>query len=506
MTKQIVSSKAREDKESHDKEFFTPLDIKTLKKIIEIVGEDSVLDSYEDRLKFSRDRLPFTTFHLRAGTVTEALPSAVVKPRTEDELINVLAVANKSNIAVIAYGAGLGVLGGALPVCGEIIINLENFLGLPKIDQENRMVTVSSAFNGGELEKLLNEEGYTCGHHPQSLHISTVGGWVACRGAGQMSSRYGKIEDMVLGVRALLPEGKVVDIKPVSRRSVGPGILDFLIGSEGTIGILTQVTLKIWKLPEVRLPAVVAFPSLAAGLTAMREIMQADLRPSVARLYDAQESKEKAHKDDDLSVNPIMCILEFVGSRKLANTEFELGLEICARHGAIKLSNQSYEKWQKVRFESYSAEFIAKGGYVETIEITGLWTKIPVLYEEIKSKINELDERIYFGAHWSHIYSEGSCQYMTFRIPNIGDEDLALKLHLEIWKITQTIALKHAASIAHHHGAGVFRNPWIEEELGGGLEIIKATKRGLDPNNILNPGKLGLPARPGSVLPTDSMT
>ena len=153
MTKQIVSSKAREDKASHDKEFFTPLDIKTLKKIIEIVGEDSVLDSYEDRLKFSRDRLPFTTFHLRAGTVTEALPSAVVKPRTEDELINVLAVANKSNIAVIAYGAGSGVLGGALPVCGEIIINLNHLCIQSLILFQQILLLSRRQLNYGQIKK-----------------------------------------------------------------------------------------------------------------------------------------------------------------------------------------------------------------------------------------------------------------------------------------------------------------------------------------------------------------
>ena len=124
-----------------------------------------------------------------------------------------------------------------------------------------------------------------------------------------------------------------------------------------------------------------------------------------------------------------------------------------------------------------------------------------MLYAAIKLEIQKLDRRILFGAHWSHIYAEGACQYMTFKIPDLGDEATALELHLSIWRTVQELTLEHGAAIAHHHGVGLFRTPWIEKELGGGLEVIEAVKRGLDPNNILNPGKIGLRLRPGSVVP-----
>jgi alkyldihydroxyacetonephosphate synthase len=501
MKKQQFDPIEDQDKIAVRQKISPPLDEETRSALKNIVGTSGLFDSFPDRLSYCRDRLPLTTFRLRSGKIPASLPCAIVQPKSEDELTRVLTFANNRNLAVIPYGAGSGVLGGAISICGEIIIDLKKFVAAPIIDFENCMVTVPAGVNGGVFEEFLNNAGYTCGHHPQSLFMSTVGGWIACRGAGQMSSRYGKIEDMVLGIRAILPNGKILDIKPVSRRAVGPGVMDFLVGSEGTIAILTQATLKIWKLPENRLPSVVAFPTLDDGLNAMREIMQSDIRPSVARLYDEHESQEKAHDSVDLSTNPIMCILEFVGSPPLVEVEASIGLKICRQHSAIILGNESFSKWQESRFNSYSAKFHAEGGYVETIEVTGLWSKIPMLYAAIKLEIQKLDRRILFGAHWSHIYAEGACQYMTFKIPDLGDEATALELHLSIWRTVQELTLEHGAAIAHHHGVGLFRTPWIEKELGGGLEVIEAVKRGLDPNNILNPGKIGLRLRPGSVVP-----
>jgi alkyldihydroxyacetonephosphate synthase len=476
------------------------LDPDTKEGLKDIVGAQRLSTGAADRIAYSRDRLPYTTYTLREGLTPATLPSAIVQPSSEKQVAELLALAARRNLAVIPYGAGSGVLGGALPVCGEITIDLKELGGEPEIDDENMIVTVGAGMNGGSFEEYLNERGFTCGHHPQSMHMSTVGGWIACRGAGQMSSRYGKIEDMVLGLRAILPNGEPFEIKPVSRRAVGPGLMDLIIGSEGTRAVITRATMKIWRLPEFRAPMVVAFPTLGDAFGALGQIMRAGIRPTVARLYDDHESAEKAAEGTDLSKNPIMCIFEFAGIERLARTEMELARDMCAANGAIALGDENFDKWRKTRFSSYSAAFHAEGRYVETIEVTGLWSRMPGMYKEIRAAIAAMDAGVSFGAHWSHVYAEGACQYMTFRIPEM-DVDKALELHARIWRDVQDLTLKHAGSISHHHGIGVFRNPWIDEELGGAMALYQMIKDAVDPGNILNPGKVGLTPRAGSVLP-----
>jgi alkyldihydroxyacetonephosphate synthase len=468
----------------------------------DIVGSDRLSSTTADRIAYSRDRLPFTTYMLRAGRVPATLPSAIVQPANEQQVADLLALATREKLAVIPYGAGSGVLGGALPVCGEITMDLKELGGAPEIDEYNMTVTVGAGMNGGSLEEYLNERGFTCGHHPQSMHMSTVGGWIACRGAGQMSSRYGKIEDIVIGLRAILPNGETFEIKPVSRRAVGPGLMELIIGSEGTLAVITRATLKIWRLPAFRVPMVVAFPSLQNAFAALRDIMRAGIRPTIARLYDDHESTEKAAEGADLSTNPIMCIFEFAGVERLVRTEMDLAREACEAHGSTPLGDENFDKWKKTRFNSYSAAFHAEGRYVETIEVTGLWSRLPGMYEEIRAAIAAMDAGVSFGSHWSHVYAEGACQYMTFRIPEMGIEQ-ALKLHARIWREVQELTLKHAGSISHHHGVGVFRNPWIDEELGGAMSLYQAIKDAVDPGNILNPGKVGLQQRSGSVMPIE---
>ena len=176
--------------------------------------------------------------------------------------------------------------------------------------------------------------------------------------------------------------------------------------------------------------------------------------------------------------------------------------EICESAGAHPLGDENFEKWKKTRFSSYSATFHAEGRYVETIEVTGLWSRLPGMYNDIRAAIKALDADVSFGSHWSHVYAEGACQYMTFRIPEM-DADAALEIHAKIWRVVQNLTLRHAGSISHHHGVGVFRNPWIDEELGNAMLLYQCIKDAVDPGNILNPGKVGLRQRPGSVMPIE---
>jgi alkyldihydroxyacetonephosphate synthase len=321
---------------------------------------------------------------------------------------------------------------------------------------------------------------------------------VAARGAGQCSGRYGKIEDMVLGLAAVLPDGRTLRIAPVARRAVGPSLKDLLVGSEGVYGVITELTLRVWRLPESRLPVVLGFASLAAGLDAMRETLQAELRPAVVRLYDEEESRQRGAAAGIGESLPVLAILEFCGSARLAALERELALEIAARHGARALDDEPYRHWSAHRFESYSPQWQSAGHFMDTIEVTAGWSALPALHARIRDALRALVPGIHFGTHWSHAYPEGACQYMTFRLPPMPLEQ-ALALHRAAWDIAQRACLEAGGTISHHHGVGLFRNPWLREELGPGLELLQALKDHLDPDNLFVPGKLALRGRPGAV-------
>lgn len=345
--------------------------------------------------------------------------------------------------------------------------------------------------NGGTFEAVLNAEGFTTGHLPQSLTMSTVGGWAACRGGGQFSSRYGKIEDMVIGLRAVLGNGQTVTVDPLARRATGPAIKDILVGSEGVYGFITRLTLRLWPLPEHEIAAVYAFPDHEAGLSALRAVMQAELRPTMARLYDETESRPRAGHLDGFEDGRALCMMIFSGLPALAETEHKLAHDICLAHGAAVLPEDPVTHWRGVRYRSYSNEYMFDGAFMDTVEITGGWDVLPEMYRTMRDGLRALHPEAYFGAHWSHVYPEGACQYMTFRFPKMALEE-ARVLHTQAWDVLQSRCLDLKGTISHHHGSGYWRNPWLTRELNAGLGLMEAIKAWADPNGLMNGGKLGL--------------
>lgn len=462
------------------------------------LGEAQLSTAVADRLAYARDRTPLATFNMRAGRSLGDFPVAIATPESEAQVAQVMALANAHGFVVIPYGAGSGVVAGAIPVADTVMLDLKRLNGLVELDDVNGLVTVQAGMNGARFEELLNARGWTSGHYPQSLNMSTVGGWAACRGAGQASSRYGKIEDIVVGLRMVLPDGEILEIKPLPRRAVGPGLRDLFVGAEGTLGVITEVTLRIWRQPEVRHPLILAFPDLQAAWDALREIMQSELRPEVARLYDVTESRERTAGKAPFDAKPVLCMLVLSGKAELAEVELRLCREICEAHGAdVSASLALYEHWQNNRFISYSPRYQAQRYFMDTIEITGRWSALPQLYDRIGSAIRDLHPDVFFGAHWSHVYPEGACQYMTIRLPVLDDAQ-GLRLHGEVWDRAQRICLELGGSISHHHGVGQLRNPWMAEELGRGQDVLQRIKDALDPNNVSNPGKLALRPREDS--------
>lgn len=446
---------------------------------------------FETRLAHSRDRLPFGRFRHRSNQLTGEMPSAVVEPSSSAEVQGIVHFAQQNNLAVIPYGSGSGVLGGTVPFDGELVVAMNRMNRVLEIDEENNVAHVEAGLNGGELEATLRERGYSSGHFPQSLEMSTVGGWAACRGSGQCSSRYGNIENMIVGMKVILPSGELMDIRPVPRRSVGPSLIEMLIGSEGTLGLIVEMTMKIWPLPEKEIEGTVAFRGIEKGLHAIRDIMQSGIRPALIRLYDRGESERWG--EDDLPDNPdsVICMFEFHGIAGIAEAEFEAALEVFVRHGGVLIDDAPTRRWKKVRFESHSDAFVNAGGYYDTIEVAAPWSRLTDMYNTIRATVESRFPDVKLNAHWSHAYSDGACMYMTSKIPAMPDDE-ALPIHSEVWEIVMRHCLDMGGTISHHHGIGYFRNKWIVEELNAGHGVLGDIKRTLDPGNLFNPGKLGL--------------
>jgi alkyldihydroxyacetonephosphate synthase len=460
-----------------------------------IVGEEHVLHRTADLWAYCRDRSPYAIFNVRNSRVPATLPSAIACPADAAELAAIVRLSRSRRIALIPFGAGSGVMGGALPIAKELVIDLKRLNALVALDEKDGTATVQAGMNGGQFEAALNARGYTSGHLPQSLHMSTVGGWAACRSAGQSSTRYGKFEDMVIGLEVVLPDGELLEIRPAPGRAVGPGLLDLFLGSEGVFGIITRVTVRIWRLPEARHGAVLAFPSLESGLETLRMAMQAELRPAVARLYDQKESEQRTSGTPPFDSHPFLAILEFCGPARLAAVERDLVLDLARSAGALQSDERPYLEWLKQRYLSYSTPWYARDYFNDTIEVSGRWSVLPRMHTAMHDAVMSIAPDAHFGVHWSHFYPEGACQYMTLRLPPMPDEQAVEKMH-RMWDAILKECHRQGGSMSHHHGVGLFRAQWMRAEHGAGFDLLAALKRQLDPDNLLLPGKLGLDGKP----------
>jgi alkyldihydroxyacetonephosphate synthase len=287
----------------------------------------------------------------------------------------------------------------------------------------------------------------------------------------------------------VLPDGEIVPIKPVPRAAEGPDLRHLFIGSEGTMGVIVDVTLKIFPLPEYRRLEAFRFSGLEAGITAMRRVVQSGLRPFLARLYDPSESK---HVLNDPGFDGCLLFLGFEGPQLVAQAEYASGLEICHLEGGQAIGPDAVANWMSRRFDFSFVENRLKtvGGYAETIEIAHFWDRILDTYNSLADRLTPLADQV-FG-HFSHIYPQGTSLYMILT-GQVNDDQAAQARLQEIWDVSMRLCLEKGAAISHHHGIGLARLPYIRDSLGSEFILLERVKKALDPNGIMNPGKLGLP-------------
>ncbi len=419
----------------------------------------------------------------RQGTLGPGA-SCIVRPRNTAEVATAVRTAQQHGVPIVPFGGGSGVLGGAVPTTGAVVIDLTGMNKLLELNETALTARVEAGLLGGEYERLVTARGYTTGHYPQSIERATMGGLVATRSAGQFSTKYGNIEDLLLGLEVVLPSGEIIRLDPVPRASTGPSIREIFLGSEGALGIITEVTVRVHPLPEKRAVATFGFPTVAAGLDAIRRIMRVGWKPAVLRLYDQMESARNFSEWAPADT----CLLLVVSEGPAGLVDAEMAA-IKAECGA-DLGPAAVEHWLGHRNQVPSWDFfLDKELLVDTIEVAATWDRVPALYTGVIDALQTVPGIITASAHSSHSYMSGTNLYITFAIKP-PEWAHAEDVYLDAWGRVMQTTLGAGGTIAHHHGIGRLRVPWLEKELKSAYPVLLALKRALDPAGLMNPGTL----------------
>ncbi len=464
-----------------------PANLDWIDELKALIGADAVLVDEETIDLHSYDAWQVSAKWKNQGKRPFA-PDVVVQAHSAKQISQILKWANKKNVPVTPWGGGSSVTGQALAAKGGIMLNTMSMNKVIALSDESLMVKVQVGKYGHKLEEELNARGYTLNHSPQSLDRSTVGGWVATRAMGQFSSRYGGIEDLVVTFTVVLPTGEIVETMNVPRAAVGPDLRQVFMGAEGTMGVITDVTLKIFPVSEFRLFEAVTFDNVEAGVTVMRQIMRQGLKPFLVRFYDVVEAR---HAMQDKTFEKCAMFLGFEGVETVARAEYGAVLDLCAAQGGEKIGPAPVEAWMGRRFDFSTVENILaeNGGLAETIEIAHFWDGILETYYELKEALAPYAAEVL--GHFSHVYPQGTSLYVILLGKDTDDATAEANL-LEIWDVAMRICVKNGAAISHHHGSGLARLPYVQDALGSSTLVLQKIKAALDPNNIMNPGKLGL--------------
>ncbi len=439
----------------------------------------------------SRDWWPLAMHWALAGEVPNRA-SVVVRPESVAAVAGVVRTCATAGVPVTAAGGRSGVSGGSVPAHGGVLLDLTGLGGLGEVDERSGLVEVLAGTFGPDLErKLRRDHRLSVGHYPQSFDLATVGGWVACRGAGQYSTRYGKIEDLVAGLEVVLADGSTVRTGGAPAAASGPDLTQLFVGSEGTLGIITRVWLRAHPVPPAERRAAYSFASFGAGIEACRQILRRGATPAVLRLYDEVESARGHGGDGRRSV---LLVLD-EGDPALVAATMAIVAECCT--AAETASDELVAAWLEHRNDTSALQALTRKGFVvDTMEIAAPWSQLDELVDAVVGALSAVPHARAASCHLSHSYLDGACLYFTFAAtPPAHDVE---STYVALWDAGQRAVLAHGGNLSHHHGVGINRGRFVREALGPAYDVLVAVKHALDPAGILNPGKLGLPSPFGS--------
>jgi len=454
-----------------------------IERVKRIVGSGHFSQQESDLISYSLDYWLYGVFRAQKGDLP-GLPSAVISPASAAQIQEVIKCAREYKVPLTPFGGGSGVLGGAVPLNGSVILNLQRMNKFLNLDEISLVAESEAGIMGANLELELNNRGYSAGNIPQSLYCSTLGGWISTRAAGQFSTKYGKIEDMVLGMEVVLPDGNLLNIKPVPRRSVGPSLKDIFLGGEGVLGVVTRATISIHPLPRLTIKQSFIFPSIEVAVDVVRQILRAEAKPAVVRIFDESES-ERYFPSIGRKVTTIF-ISE--GETEYTKLDAKVIRRISKENAGKSSGKEPVDIWLQKRFDIGLGPILMQyGGIVDTIEVSALFEDASKLYKDMVRAMKAIEGVLEVSGHYSHFYREGTCLYITFA----GVPEDPLRYYQNTWDAAMKATLQNNGSISHHHGVGFWRIQYIEQELGAtGVKLLKSIKSTLDPEGILNRGKL----------------
>lgn len=478
-----------------------------------IVGPEGWSTADYDRLSVAYGKTAYDTLRLREKKL-ESLPDIVLYPESTEQIERIVEFACREKLPLYVYGGGSSVTRGVEPVRGGLSLDMRRrFQKVLSFNEVDQTITVQAGMSGPRLEQILREapkhfgarRAYTCGHFPQSFEYSSVGGWVVTRGAGQNSTYYGCITDLVMGQKYVTPVG-VIETSHYPREATGPDLNQLMMGSEGAFGVLTEVTLKVFRyMPKNRCRFSYMFPDWKSARAACREMMQCEAgKSSVFRLSDPEETSLmlRLYNVDD---TPLRHLLDWKGFKDMERclflgfTDGERGYSknvaknirrIARRHGALSLTAFVTKSWEKGRFtDPYLRDTLMDFGIItDTLECTVNWSNMARVHREVREVCHSLPHTV-VTTHLSHAYPQGANLYFIF-ITRMEGAEAFRAYHASILDAIQ----RSGAAMSHHHGIGKMFGPWLEGQLGGNeYAVIQALKRHFDPDNLMNPGgTLGL--------------
>jgi alkyldihydroxyacetonephosphate synthase len=460
----------------------------------EIVGSDFVSVEESDKFIYSTDWAWMPQMWLDRGMQLRP-PDYIVHPGSAQEISEILEVANKYRIPVIPWGGGSGTQGGALPIFGGILLDMKRMDKIIAIDEKSLTVTAQAGIIIAQLEWALNEKGFMLPHYAASSNCATLGGALAPRGTGTLSTKYGKAEDMLLSMQIVLPTGEIIRTPPVPKHAAGPDWFHLFLGAEGNFGVITEATMQLDYLPEARLMRAVLFDDLNKALEVGRLIMTHRLNPLVIRLYDRESTSSQVKKVLGYEYDGAYMVMGFDGDPEIAALQEKKALEYCKQMGGRDLGRDPGEAWWEHRYDFYYPPKSLKLPWMYgTTETVTTFDKIANLYWAEKKAVEEgfTEWNVKFIGHFSHWFHWGVMVYSRFIIEEPPqDPQEALRLHNRVWNAAMQAVMANGGMINEHHGVGLKLSRYMRKQYGDAWPLLLKIKKTIDPNGIMNPGKTG---------------
>jgi alkyldihydroxyacetonephosphate synthase len=467
--------------------------------LVAVVGADNVSVDHDDRLLHAGGKSTPDLLRRRAEGLQDA-PDAIVLPADHEQVLAVLAYCAEHTIAVVPFGGGTSVVGGVDPIRGRfealIALDLRRLDAVSDVDPVSGTATLGAGLTGPQAEELLAAHGLSLGHFPQSFEFASIGGFAATRSSGQASAGYGRFDDMVQRLKIATPGG-TVDLGRAPASAAGPDLRELFVGSEGTLGVITEVTLRVHPVPETIAYQAWSFPNFETGAAALRSVVQTGAAPTVLRLSDEAETGINLARSGDVGGNAVsgcLAITTFEGTAAHVAARSAEASALLAAAGGTALGETPAKEWEHGRFAApYMRDALLDVGVLcETLETATTWSNLATLKAKVTAALTDSlggqGTPPLVMCHISHTYPTGASLYFTIVAKQLDDP--IAQWHIAKQAVGDAIVAA-GGTITHHHAVGADHRPWMAAEVGDlGVRILRAVKRELDPAGILNPGKL----------------